>query len=182
MQSQWPPIYDYEGLLQTIKRLKENGQLIKNFYSSDRERAFLQGDVIKLDAPELLINSNGQAEKLDSSGFWVIMSNSCDLDRSIEQVKYAQLIPIELYQELSEDLLLRAKKYETSRTFYMPPWEDKQLVHGIADFCRPVTVSREALSKLALLVTRLNFHSWLLFHSCIVRFLARADGRHVPTI
>ena len=47
----------------------------------------------------------------------------------------------------------------------------------LADFLMPVTIHKQAVFDHTTLVARLDFHSWLLLNSCLVRFQARDDGR-----
>lgn len=185
MNETWPPSYDWDGLLATIKKLIAHDKLISNFYDSDRTGGFTQGDIVRLNAKEVLINAECKPEAVDSSTFWVLTANTCDLDRSLKEAPWAQMIPIDLVDELSDEQVRKFRRYETNRGFYMPYWangaNEKEGLHGVADLCRPVTISRVALNANAQLVARLNWYSWLLFNSCLVRFLARGDRRNEPT-
>lgn len=181
MSERWPPIYDYESLLATIKDLIVHDKLVSNFFEANPEDAFYQGDIVKFEVPQLVINADGKPEKIDSSGYWIILSNSCDLARTISDSPWAQIVPIELLGNLRSSDVERFSRYQTSRKFYVPPWGDEvKGLHGIADFCKPLTVNRAGLVAHAKLLARLTMHSWILLHCCLVRFLARDDGRYDP--
>lgn len=133
-----------------------------------------------LQAPWVCINDDAQAEAQDdTSGYWLLLSNSCDLDRSLGEVNWAQMVPIEFFSDLPRSEVEKYKCYQMSRAFYVPHWDRSSSgQHGIADFTMPVTVSRNALIANAKVVARLTRYSWILLHSCLVRYLARDDGRH----
>ncbi len=185
MNERWPPIYDYAELLATIKDLIKNDRLTSQFFESklDTEKSFFQGDILHLRAPFAYLNQDAQAEAIDeNSGYWLLLSNSCDLDRKLDEVPWAQIVPIELFDDLPKEEIEKYKSYQLSRAFYIPEWSgDVAGQHGIADFCRPVTISREGISAHATVVARLTRYSWILLHSCLVRYLARDDGRRDPS-
>jgi hypothetical protein len=182
MNERWPPIYDYEQLITTIKDLIKNDRLISQFFELEIEKTFYQGDILYLQAPFAYLNQDAQAEAIDeNSGYWLLLSNTCDLDRKLDEVPWAQIVPIELFADLTKEEIEKYKNYQLSRAFYIPEWSgDVTGQHGIADFCRPVTISREALAAHAKVVARLTRYSWILLHSCLVRYLARDDGRCDP--
>lgn len=178
----WPPVYDAEQLTAQIKDLAARGDLIKKFYVNAPERvAWCQGDVIALPKEVPVLRADGAAVA-ESEGLaaWLLLSNTCDLDRSLDRVPWAQAVPIfELggREDVSDVELQALRRYSQSRRFYVPDWlESEKYTHRFADLTMPVTVAREALEGAARLA-RLSLAGWVLLHSCLVRFLARDDGR-----
>ena len=43
-----------------------------------------------------------------------------------------------------------------------------------------MTVHKSVFPEHARVVARMQYAAWVLLHSCLVRFLARDDGRHEP--
>lgn len=72
-------------------------------------------------------------------------------------------------------------RFETYRRFLIPAWPgdaDGATVLRIAELIHPVTVHKRALREQGRVVARMSHLGWLLLHACVVRFLARDDGRH----
>lgn len=111
----------------------------------------------------------------------MVVGNTCDFVRDLDTVENTQIVPlINLGDEdtLTSDQRREIRSYDAYRSFYVPPW--MPYVRGkyfIADFTRHVTVHKSALTSASRVEARLSFRAWILFHSCIVRFLARDDGR-----
>lgn len=88
----------------------------------------------------------------------------------------APLLPVK--SDLTAEQLRVLRRYEYYKQFYIPPWADDQdQLHRLADFMQLVTIEKAAFHKSAKLVARLQFPAWALLHACIVRYLARDDGR-----
>jgi hypothetical protein len=175
----WPPTYDAADLAAQISELAVHG---RNFFSAlPDDGSFCQGDVLHLRGDFPYIDSGGRAavlEELDVE-FWLLLSNSCDLNRELSDVRWAQLVP--LFDVAANDVELRAlRSYEYSRRFYVPDWWPESARHFVADLTMPVTVDRLALENVARPMAHLSHVSWILLHSCLVRFLARDDGRFDP--
>ena len=68
--------------------------------------------------------------------------------------------------------------------FYVPAWSGAVADQFYAaDFLRPVPVDKEAFAQesggqRAVVVARLSRVAWILLNACLVRFLARDDGRY----
>ncbi|WP_428818808.1 hypothetical protein [Microbulbifer sp. MCCC 1A16149] len=176
----WPPVYDAEDLKVTIAKLSNSAEVYKNFYRVRPEGLPYQGDIIRLQSAVPLIWDDGQAGILGEFEYWMVVGNTCDIDRNIEQVDTTQIVPIVFLG--GEDVTVQDRQsyltYAYSRQFYLPPWE--QDVDGslcFADFTKMVTIRKTGLVKHADIVASMTIHSWILLHSCLVRFLARDDGR-----
>jgi len=186
LQERWPPAYDAEDLRQNIRDLVESGKLAEQFYEPKGRPAavaFAQGDVLEMPARFPYLNDQAQPQAdNDDTRFWVIVGNTCDLDRDLEQVKWTNVVPI---RELARDgvpknVLDELRRYKHGRRFYVPPWGSEVAnLCLIAEFTEIVTIHRTGLQK-AEVKARMDRPGWLLFHSCVVRYLARDDGRHHP--
>jgi hypothetical protein len=178
----WPPTYDFEQLAAQITSIVGSPAIVEGFYTPLESRStWCQGDVLRLDCGVPVINQEGAAEELDSDSMWLVIGNSCDIDRSIARVTWTQLVPaVDIGQDadLSAERLASLRRYSQYRSFYLPPWHGEAR-HFLADFLRPVALHKQALSRCTRLAT-LSYRSWVLLHSCLVRFLARDDGRNEP--
>ena len=68
--------------------------------------------------------------------------------------------------------------YRLSRAFYVPDWRGTRPEPVLAaDFLRPVALHKGAIGNQATVVGRVSQLGWMLLHACLVRFLARDDGR-----
>ena len=179
-ESRWPPVYDFEELAASIKGILGSGTLEKMLYDpSDVRPSFFQGDVIRLQAEIPFIGHEGEVRVEEAPPFWAIIGNTCDFDKSVEDAAFTQLTPVwdvASNDEVRDAVSLSSYRYYTQ--FYLPPWDST--VEGrvyVADFLRPVTVHKNAFRK-ANVAARLSRKGWFLFHACVVRFLARDDGRN----
>ena len=173
-----PPIYDAQQLAGQIKDLSGRGELSKQFYSNYLvEIPWCQGDVIELSTQFAYIDQDGDPSVLDglSCKYWLLMSNTCDLARDLSNVRWANLIPLLEVQPTIEELAV-LQQYTQSRKFYAPPWAS-EIQHMVAEFTMPITVDRRGLDGRGVRAARMSEIAWYLFHSCIVRYLARDDGR-----
>ena len=101
--------------------------------------------------------------------------------RKLEDVQWSQIVPIvDLGSDFPPEQIAIFRRYRHYRQFYLPPWAATAGDHHyVADFLRPVTIHKKAFAR-AEVLARLTYKGWLLFHSCVVRFLARGDGRNDP--
>jgi hypothetical protein len=179
----WPPTYDAADLASQIRALADRGDLFGSFFSTRPEDgSWCQGDVLRLPADFPYIDSTGSAAILAELGieFWLLLSNTCDLNRELTVVPYAQLVPLFDVDAAASDMPA-LRSYQLGRRFYVPYWDPGTTKHFVADFTMPVTVDRVALARIcAPPVAHLSRLSWFLLHSCLVRFLARDDGRFDP--
>lgn len=181
----WPTIYDSVGLERGIGELarslmpqNNNAESQYSFYELGPDNLTrCQGDIIKLESDIPLIAEDGQpAIDVNLTGLWLVIGNSCDFDRDIGKVPWSQIVPLS-FADSSETALRDFRSYKFARRFYVPPWSSNES-HYVADFIVPVTIHKTALKTIATLQARLTMRAWTLLHSCIVRFLARDDGRN----
>lgn len=173
--NRWPPVYDFESLQDQIKNLINRG-LDTGFYKETFDStSFFQGDIIQLEVDYPFIDEDGNIAAYETSN-WLILGNTCDLSR--EDLMYTNLIPIEeLDEDIPENILLNLKHFQNYKKIYFPD-HTKKSKGFIADFTQVCSINKEFLVENASKITELEYHSWVLFHSCIVRYFARDDGRH----
>lgn len=190
--ARWPPVYDLEDLTNEIRRLTGDERLEREFYEWRLDRStqplsdICQGDVILLNSEVPVILEDGHPGALEHpERHWLVIGNSCDFDRSIDEARWTQLVPIVSLGpvvELTRTQLYAARRYTHSRRFYVPPWsKDSELQLNLADLLRPVAVDKRALQSPApagRLQARMSRGAWVLLNACLVRFLARDDGRY----
>lgn len=183
MVERWPPVYDAEELHLFLEELVRGG-VVRDLYSSHPrvdEPAICQGDIVEFETGLPLFGEDLQPVVTDPPfRFWQVIGNTCDFDRSISEVPWTQVVPIEEVQplaSLSPDILVPYTRYQFARRFYLPPWPGASELLRYSDFLSPVTADKTALPRHARVVARLNRKGWVLLHSCLVRFLCRDDGR-----
>lgn len=173
----WPPVYDFDDLQGTIKSLIDTQELFSNFYDIHPEDVkYCQGDILHFETPAPVFDENGNVAVIDEFSYWMIIGNTCDLQRDLNGLTWTQVVPLVNISDSSQ-LLSNAKQYKPYRTFYLPPWDDTVEDGYVADFTMPATIHKSALENLIIHGARLTKISWVLLHSCLVRFLARDDGR-----
>jgi hypothetical protein len=188
----WPPVYDAEDLVREIKKLTEHTDVAEAFYEWRRDRSttvpedVCQGDVIELVSDVPVILEDGQPGTMDHpERFWLVIGNTCDFDRHLKDVRWTQLVPIValgVTSHLSRTDVAAARKYTQARSFHVPSWSHtlEQHVH-VADLLRPVGIDKRVLqgpNAVGLVHARLSRAAWILLNACLVRFLARDDGRY----
>jgi hypothetical protein len=178
----WPPVYDAEELATAIRDLVTSGRLHQQFFRSQAKlEGVCQGDIVELPAGVPLIGEDGQPAVYGEVRYWMVIGNTCDFFRSHDEVPWSQLVPlIDLGEAstLTTEEIVSLRGYQYSRRFYVPPWSaDVKGSNFVADFLRPVAIDKNALTTVATVRAGLELHAWLLLHSCLVRFLARDDGR-----
>lgn len=184
--SRWPPVYDEDGLRQVIADLSAGSLFDEFFWPVTDEPAVCQGDIVALTADIPCIDAGGETVATDQAGRWMVIGNTCDFARLSTEadVPWTQLVPlIDLGGDADFDgpELAALRRYRYSRRFYVPPWPALEEVrHHCADFLRPVAAEKGVFGTHARVVARLSFRAWVLLHSCLVRFLARGDGRFDP--
>jgi hypothetical protein len=178
----WPSIADRDDLDNAITGILDAGEAFESRFYQDNlsEGGFAcQGDVVRLRSAAPCIDSDGAAIVTDSEfEHWMILGNTCDLYRDDE--RWTLIAPLLVLPEPLTDTKLRVlRRYEYSRQFYVPSWPgDDAGGHRMVDFMQFVTLDKEVFRLgNATVVARLQFPAWALLHACIVRFLARDDGR-----
>ena len=172
----WPPIYDAEDLKRVIDQIAR-GQLQELYGPVDRGGLCCQGDVLSFKAGVPVFEANGEAQQIEDFEYWLVIGNTCDFERS--GVEWTQVVPItELLAAPTQQEQQDLASYRLSRRFFLPPWTEGKSSHGfVADFLRPVALHKGAVGNVAKVVSRMSRVGWILLHSCLVRFLARDDGR-----
>lgn len=179
----WKPVYDQQELTNTISRLRDDESFFSNFFlrssqvAQNHER---QGDILSLSSYIPFIGKGGVVKR--SSGkqkYWMVLGNTCDNDRDINDAPYLQLTPVFELPELTRDQLQIWKKYSTFRYFYLPAWsKELEAEHFFADLTRPVHIPKLVAREVGGIEAILDHTSWVLLNACLVRYLARADGRN----
>ncbi|WP_371196098.1 hypothetical protein [Glaciecola sp. SC05] len=181
LTERWPPVYDAEDLKQTISLLVSPNGSASQLYCLRSQPTACQGDVFELDSSVPLIHEDGKPATKGDFKYWLVIGNTCDISRSLEEVEYSQIVPIHTIEghSVTSDQRKSFLTYAYSRRFYLPPWEgiDSEAVF-FADFTTPVTVHKNVIQDLDKRKATLSHHGWILLHSCLVRFLARDDGRY----
>ena len=178
----WPSIADRDDLKDVISKILDSGpEFDARFYQTG---AFVggfacEGDIVKLESAAPCIDASGNAIVTDVTfDYWMIIGNTCDMHRDDEL--RSQIAPLVALAEPVPDEQLRAlRRYEYSRQFYVPAWPDaEEPNHYLVDFMQIVTIEKAAFrDDCARVVARLQFPAWALLHTCLVRYLARDDGR-----
>ena len=140
-----------------------------------------QGDIVELAADVPVIDKDGMPCVLEHpGGVWLVVGNSCDFvplarERSVDATRSAgglwgRRLPRGSGTQAVHDIagLLRASVDRRGRR---PCF--------VADFLRPVTVDKRVFAHgHAKVLARLTRAAWILLNACLVRFLARDDGRY----
>lgn len=184
----WPPVFDEESLVAELKKILGTDQFESRFYDHTRtdQPALCQGDILRLPGPAPVIDERGEVAVTEEEfAFWLVLGNSCDNTRDLGEWPWTPIVPlIDLgpMADLNANVQASARNYVAVRRFYVPPWDES--VAGrchMADFTRPVSLHRSAVGAAATVVARMSyFPGWALLHLCLVRFLARGDGRNDP--
>ncbi|HWO23001.1 MAG TPA: hypothetical protein VNO30_29875 [Kofleriaceae bacterium] len=178
----WPAIWDKADLDRALQGIVEAGPEFeaKFFQQGELRGGFAcQGDIVEFRSMLPLISEDGEIVAADEYEHWMVLGNTCDMDR--DEVEHSTIVPLEVIQPApTEDKLLILRSYAFYRQFYVPPWrDDEQQAHRMAMFVNPVTIEKKAFrDDCARIVARLEFGAWALLHLCLVRYLARDDGRH----
>lgn len=170
----WGPVYDEEDLLATIRRAAKLDS--KQFYAAMHGPEYCQGDVIELDSAAPVLNAERQPFMYGAFNHWLVLANTCDIDRDLSDVTWLWIVPVDVYTDASEDELEAVRSYRVSRHFFLPEWRDGPGGPLAADFTIAVSLHKTALRGTKV-TCRLSQPAWILLHACVVRFLARADGR-----
>lgn len=181
VEGRWPPVYDEAELKKYIRELTRAEDFDARFWSltSMNDPPVCQGDIISLESRVAFIDGEGDPVAGDEYRFWLVTGNTCDLNRDLKDVEWAQIAPVAIFErEPSRAQLDFFRAYKYGRRFYVPPIPGHGNLHGFVDFTRMVALHRDAFRGPARVVARMQMHSWVLLNSCLVRYLARGDGRN----
>jgi len=176
----WPTVYDFEELQNQIKQIVKSNYS-KGFYNlSIDKHSLFQGDIIKLNKKFAYLNKDGKFQAEYFSSFWMLLGNSCDFDRNIKDLPFTNITPLQkLDSNVPQKILNGLKNFQNYKHMYIPSFDGNDDEYFI-DFTKIMTVSKEYL-KIDIYnfkVAELTFESWVLLHSCLVRYFARDDGRN----
>lgn len=185
----WSPLaYDADDLKgaieaasKALKDLLHTGPSPSLFYTADtRLPKLCQGDVLYGEAKIPYINGFGKAATVPNiSNYWLVTGNTCDYSR--EEVAFTQICPvIDLHNHGIASKISSIVNYETSRTFYLPNWGQVTPQNAAADLTMSVAIKKEAIEKCFSRHASMTRSAWTLLNCCLVRFLARDDGRFDP--
>ncbi len=180
-ECRWPPIYDFEELGEEITRLVSNSGIFDIFFHRRNLDANLcQGDILKFPGQFPFIDDKGNISVIDDDyEYWMILGNTCDLHRDLSSPHFSHITPlIPLHEDTPENIVKGLQSYNSYRKFYVPPWNGSSAQGFVINFTFMCSVDKTCLAGLTELTARLTQKSWLLLHSCLVRYLARDDGRH----
>lgn len=182
----WPPIYDFEELGQQIKELINDGSIFHRFYTSKiSEPELCQGDIVTLKNDPVYIDKDGDIAVIDEEfDYWLIIGNTCDLARDLSidsSLRFPHLTHIspliQIPHDIPSQILANLKKYKLFKKVFIPKWGNEVNDYYL-DLTIIVSIEKQCLVNHSSTAARLNFKTWLLLHSCLVRYLARDDGRH----
>jgi hypothetical protein len=179
MEERWPPVYDAEDLRRVIAEISGTQGLAKKLYANPPAgtyQSFFQGDIVEFEAQIPLLDSTAAPATGEGIHNWMVLGNSCDLDRSFEEVPFTQLLPVRRLVGATAQRIDVLAGYRVSRQFYLPDWSNNNRCM-YADYLCPVTIERKGLTEHAKIVARMSHLGWMLLHACTVRFLCRDDGR-----
>lgn len=177
-EKRWPPIYDRSDLELTIKKLAISEKKSDLFYMPCPQNDIFQGDIISFPNEFFFpfIDENGELSAQEDIEYWVVFGNTCDIARDISTLPYTNISPLEkLPSDAPKEILKSMSNYQNYKTFYFPQFVDDG--HYYIDFTKLCTISKANFDS-AIKIRELRYSSWILFHSCIVRYLARDDGRN----
>ncbi|MCK5536165.1 MAG: hypothetical protein KAI79_05015 [Bacteroidales bacterium] len=170
--NRWPPVYDFDSLKNEIKELSSSATY-ESFYTTnlDSENIF-QGDILELpmNFPYIDIEGNVVGEEIQ---LCVVLGNTCDLTR--DDVSYTNIIPLDILPaETPKHIIDSLKNYQSYKKMLFPG----NGIDYMIDFTKSCTINIEYLKNSSKKLYQLEYTTWVLFHSCIVRYFARDDGRN----
>jgi hypothetical protein len=180
-ECRWPPVYDFESLGDEINRLVANSGIFDLFFHTrNLESGLYQGDILRYPGVFPFIDENGNIQVMEEEyDYWIILGNTCDLDRELPSPHLSHIAPlIPLEGDIPDDVISGLKSYNSYRKFFIPTWNTSIAPGFTLNFTYLCSADKKSLLSHSEVVTRLTFKSWLLLHSCLVRYLDRNDGRH----
>jgi hypothetical protein len=187
-EDRWPPVYDADDLVAQIRQLVRHPDMAQRFYDWRRDRDIspladvCQGDLVRLNSDIPVVGADGTPGVVPHhTDYWMVTGNTCDFARAA--VQWTQFVPVVRLggPELPPVSVAALRSYSAFRSFYLPPWTPAEVgTHHAADFTTPVTIDKAAITTHAQVDARMGRASWVLLNACLVRFLARGDGRYAP--
>ena len=179
-KSRWPTVYDFEQLQSQIKEIVKCNYS-QGFYTSlPKQNELYQGDIIKLDKKFVSLGADGNFEAEMYSSFWIVLGNSCDFARDTKDLPYTNIIPLQkLNSDIPEKIKNGLKNFQNYKHMYIPDFLGDDSEYFL-DFTKIMTISKEYLLQdiKTIKIKELSYTAWVLFHSCIIRYFARDDGRN----
>jgi hypothetical protein len=184
----WPPVYDAEELVAQIRDLTSRADFEARFYewrldrNSEAVSDVCQGDVVELASDVPVIGDDGLPGVISNkTQMWMVLGNTCDFDRDLDDCRWTQIAPLVDLGGPEPDPTLRdvLRKYSLARRFYVPPWTDRaEHSYHVVELPLLVAVDKRAFTQAARVQARLSRAAWILLNACLVRSLARDDGRY----
>ncbi len=201
----WPPVYDPEDVKRAIATLASGAAADSTRFYGTIDPAsgdLCQGDVVQFHSGLPAIDEQGEISVAEEVDFWFVLGNSCDYNRSLDEVPSFLASPLyELPEATPVEFLGDLRWYRLSRSFFLPRWPGAPGSLGfVADLTKIAMFSRRLLAtesaqpmvvkkrwhfgneprprSRAVVVARLSQDAWLLLNAALVRFLARDDGRY----
>ena len=189
----WPPVYDAEDLVREIKRLTERQDIALAFYEWRRDSSMTsvhdvcQGDIVRLGSDVPVIFEDGEPGVIEHpDAAWLVVGNTCDFERDIDDVRWTQLVPLrDLGSASRGDRQHRRRRFGAtrSRAFSMchhgpltsPLGCTQRISSGPSPWIRRAFFGEEPVATVE---ARMERAAWVLLNACLVRFLARDDGRY----
>ncbi len=187
-KDRWPPVYDADELVAEIQALTGRPDFESLFYEWRRQDStrdvtdVCQGDVVTLSSEVPVIADDGQPGTIaNDSGTWLVLGNTCDFERDLTDCRWTQLAPVVDLggPDLEPTLRSALRRYTQFRRFYVPPWSNAvEARWHVAELPLTVAVDKRAFPSAIRVQARMSFRAWILMNACLVRFLARDDGRY----
>ena len=172
---QWPPVYDEDELERAIA--SGLNQIGKTFFEAKILDGWCQGDIVRLPGAAPVVGPEGDPVVVDvPASHWLLLGNSCDLDRTLDEVAWSPAVPLLPCSLISPQRLATVQSYQTVRTFFVQSWA-AETCDSYADFTLIASICRLWLNSQKPFA-RLRQASWTLLNACLVRYLARKDGRN----
>lgn len=178
----WPPVYDAEDLARAIAALAGRPDIETVFFDSPATGGdFCQGDVLQIVSGAPVIDADGTPTIVGDFKYWLAIGNTCDFARDLSDVAWTQIVPLRDVSAATIAQLAALRSYQPSRQFFVPSWPGLPPAERYAaDLLIPVALSKQAIGTTAKVVARISRPAWALLHGCLIRFLARDDGRFAP--
>ncbi len=180
-ECRWPPVYDFDSLGSEINKLVANQSIFDVFFHQrNLDSGLYQGDILRYPGIFPFIDEDGNVQVMEETfDYWLILGNTCDLDRELPSPHLSHIVPLtSLEEDIPDEILSGLMSYNSYKRFFIPSWDSSIASGFILNFTYICSVDKKSLLNHAQVRARLTFKSWLLLHSCLVRYLARDDGRH----